>query len=211
MKLFNSIKEFYVDNMKLVNGFVLNQLALSVFGFMVCIAMSEISETVSIITSILASLFFCSLLYDSAWTEGDRDRNRVSNGRLPLRPLHGAKVALFAYIPTFIFLIPGLITNILNIFGITVFDTLNLICKAILMIFGFGTYLGITYSAIAVFITPGEFDYVSMFVFAACTIPAIVSYALGYRLGLADIQLKTLIGMKPSLGEGAYKNKGRKK
>lgn len=201
MKFFKAIKNFYIENMKLVNKFILNQIALSIFGFMVCIAISSFGEWEGIITSVFASLFFCALLYDAAWDEGARDRNRVSNGRLPFRPFHGAKVALFAYIPSLIFILPGVVSTILRLNGVHFLETVEVICKAITMVLGFGTYLGIAYA-----FTSADLE-ISMLIFAACIIPAVVAYYLGYRLGLADKQLKTLVGMKPSLGYGAQKQK----
>lgn len=209
MKLFSTIKSFYFDNMKLIHKFLLNQFALSIFGMMVCVSISAFSDTAMFVASVLASLFFVSLLYDSAWDEGARDRNRVTNGRLPLRPLHGAKVALFAYIPTLVFLIPSLISSFLRLADIHFLDPIEWVGKWIVLFFCNGTYLGIAFVANEIPMNNG-YD-VSMFISVLFLLPAIAAYALGYRLGLADKQIKTLFGMAPALGDGAKKEPKNKK
>ncbi len=202
---FVTLKNFYFDNMKLVNKFLLNQIALSIFGLMVCIPLQALGKSMgsdnpeftgklyTTIGSILASLFFLYLLYDNAWDEGVRDRNRVSNGRLAYRPFFGAKVALVAYIPTLVFVVPGVISAILRFFDLQFLAGVELVCQAIVMIFFGGTYVGIVFT----FNTPHN---IVMLIYALCLLPAIFAYMLGYRMGLNDKQLKTYIGMKPTLG-----------
>ncbi len=203
MKFFKGIKTFYLDNMKLINKFLLNQIAISIMGMMVSIALSAINRAAMLAGSLVTSLLFVSLLYDNAWDEGARDRNRVSNGRLKYRPFHGAKVALFAYIPTLIFIIPGVFNSTLRLFGIHLIDSVEAICKAVVLFFLNGSYLGFVYAANDTLINNGV-D-ISLFVALACLIPGIVAYLLGYLMGLKDKQIKEYLGMKPSLGDGAKK------
>ena len=103
--MFKKIKNFYIENMDLVNKFLLNQIVMSILGIMVCLPMAMFGDAAMILASVFASVFFACLLYDNAWDKGFKDSNRVSNNRLKYRPFHGAKVALFAYAPSLLFLL----------------------------------------------------------------------------------------------------------
>ncbi|MBE6678355.1 MAG: hypothetical protein E7597_06145 [Ruminococcaceae bacterium] len=203
--MFKKIKSFYLENMDLVNKFWLNQIAMSILGIMVCLPMVMLGNAGLIIASVFASAFFLCLLYDNAWDRGFKDSNKVSNKRLEFRPLHGAKVAVFAYAPSLFFLSLWALSVIFNVFGIEVFNSVGVIGKAVVELFCNGTYLGIAYVLLEYIEEP-----YSIFVVAMCFLPAIGAYGLGYRLGLADKQIKTFFGMKPALGEGAKKPTQRK-
>lgn len=215
MKFFKGIKNFYFDNMKLVNKFWINQIAMSIFGIMVCGALSSFGTTWAIVASALSSFFFAALLYDNAWDEGFRDRNRVTNGRLKFRPFHGAKIALFAYIPTLIFLIPAVISTIIRLCGKDIMSSVEAVCKAVILLTN-GTYFGIFIGTSPVEytqtngVTQVTGDDISMLIAVACLIPAVFAYLLGYRLGLADKQIKTVFGAKPALSADTKKAKDNK-
>ena len=199
--MLKKIKSFYTENMKLIHKFLLNQVAISIFGFTVILATSALSPTAMMISTVFASLFFVSLLYDSAWEEGERDRNRILNGRLEKRPLHGMKVALFAYIPTFLFVIPAFILTLFAVFGIRFWRPVLMVCTAVSLFVCNGMYLGFSNALAGVFPT-GYVLFTPLFL-----IPGILAYTLGYYLGIKDIQLKTFIGMKPTTGSPEKKKK----
>lgn len=206
MKLFKNIKTFYFDNMNLINKFWLNQIALSILGIMVCLPMPSFGTAALIIASLFSAIFFISLLYDNAWDEGFKDSNRVSNGRLPLRPFHGAKIAVFAYAPSILFWVLWAVPTLLNCIGVETLNAFGVVGKTLVLFFCNGTYLGLVYT------TLNYIDEVYLLLIAlVCFIPAIISYGLGYRLGLADKQIKTLFGFKPALGDGAKKPEKSKK
>lgn len=192
-----NIKKFYVDNMKLIHKFLIFQVAMALFGFTVILSASAFGETAALAATTGASVFFLALLYDSAWEEGARDRNRIINGRLKKRPLHGAYVALFAYIPTYVFVLPCAVLTVLLLCGTSLpdfFGSVLTVCKSILIFFCHGMYLGFT-SCFAD-LSPNGFP----LFFLLYPLPAMVAYGFGYFLGAEDKQIKTVFGMKPSTG-----------
>lgn len=186
------MKSFYLNNMKLIHKFLLNQFAISLFGFMVIIALSAMSESAMIIATVCSALFFAVLLYDSAWDEGIHDRSKITNGRLENRPFHGAAVALFAYIPTMIFVCPTVILSVLSALGINAVDGALTVLSAISLFLCNGMYLGFSYILAEIF--PNMYQ----LFFLAYLLPAIFAYGLGYYLGIHDVQIKTVFGMKPT-------------
>ena len=186
------MKKFYTENQKLIHKFLLNQLALSLFGFMTIIAMSSFGNTAMLVTTVMAAAFFAALLYDNAWDIGARDRNKITNGRLKKRPLHGIKVALFAYIPTYVFLVPTVIFTILSLFNVTVLDGIAAVFRAFTIFLCNGMYLGFTY------VLPDAFPTAYPLFFVLYLLPALLAYGLGYYLGTEDIQIKTIFGMAPT-------------
>lgn len=189
------MKNFYTKNMKLIHKFLLNQIALSLFGFMTIMSMSSFGRTAMYVTTVFAVLFFAALLYDNAWDEGARDRNKISNGRLNPRPFHGVKLALFSYIPTLLFLIPLLILSFISILGVNGLDTVISIFKAIVIFIPNGMYLGFSYGL------PDIFPETQCFFYVLYLIPAVVAYGLGYYLGTEDKQIKCFFGMAPTTDE----------
>lgn len=195
------MKNFYTQNMKLIHKFLLNQIALSLFGFMTIIAMSAFGNVAMVITTVFAAAFFACLLYDSAWDEGARDRNKITNGRLIERPLHGVKVALFSYIPTYFFLIPCIILNVLSLVGVSAVDDVFAVFLTLNIFLCNGMFLGFSRTL------AGIFPHTYSFFFIAYLIPAILAYGLGYYLGTKDIQLKTFLGLAPTTDEPQNKKK----
>jgi len=195
------MKKFYTDNMKLIHKFLLNQLAISLFGFMIIISMSSFGTTAMYVATAMAALFFCSLLYDNAWDEGARDRNKITNQRLQKRPLHGAKVALFSYIPTFVFVIPTLIFTGLALADITALEKVALFFRALAVFLCNGMYLGFSFGLAEIF--PDTYT----FFLVLYVLPALISYGLGYYLGTEDKQIKTVFGMAPTTNEPVKKKK----
>ena len=189
------MKTFYSNNMKLIHKFLLNQFALSLFGFMTIMAMSSFGTMAMYVTTVLAALFFASLLYDNAWDEGARDRNKIFNGRLTARPFHGVKVALFSYIPTLVFLIPLLVITIVSLAGVNALDSLMSVLKAIVIFIFNGMYLGFSYGL------PDIFPETQCLFYILYLLPALIAYGLGYYLGTEDKQIKTFFGLAPTTDE----------
>ena len=80
-----------------------NQFAISLFGAMLSMATAAAqSNTLSIITSILAILFYLFLVYALIWEVGAKDRISVDIGKKEYRPHTGLAVAALASIPSFV-------------------------------------------------------------------------------------------------------------
>ena len=81
----------------------LDQFAISLFGSMLSMASTAAeSDTLSLIVSIIAVLFYMFLLYTLVWEVGAKDRISVDIGKKKYRPHTGLLVALVANIPNFI-------------------------------------------------------------------------------------------------------------
>lgn len=202
--------KFYLNNMRLVHKFLLNQFAISLFGFMVIITMSsfdtEGSNKVELIATIIAAAFFLYLIFDNAWDAGAHDRNKITNGRMIFQPFYGAKVALTAYIPTFVFTALGLIAGILNAFGVKFLDSVGFVCNTIAMFVGHGMYLGFSGLFADAFRETAYYSLMHPLFLIALSIPGIVIYFLGYYLGAKDFQIKTIFGAKPTNDAPKMKN-----
>lgn len=81
----------------------LDQFALSLFGSMLSMATTAAeNNTLSLVLSIVAVLFYLFLLYTLVWEVGAKDRISVDIGKKTYRPHTGMLVALVANIPNFI-------------------------------------------------------------------------------------------------------------
>ncbi len=186
---------FYKNNMRLIHKFVLNQIAMSLFGFMVIIAMSAFdtdgSHIFELIATAFAAAFFLSLTYDNAWDAGAHDRNKITNNRMLFKPLFGTKIAAFAYLPTALFVLIGLLVSLFSAFGVSFLNGVGFACNTVAAFVCHGMYLGVT-----ALIAKTSLYALCL---AALMLPAIAVYTLGYYLGAKDKQIKTIFfGAAPS-------------
>lgn len=80
----------------------LNQFAISLFGSMLSMASTAAeNDTLSVIFSIIAVLFYLFLIYTLVWEVGAKDRISVDIGKKAYRPHTGLWIALVANIPNF--------------------------------------------------------------------------------------------------------------
>ena len=80
----------------------LNQFAIGIFGAVLALATSGISETFLTVTSVGAILFYLFLLYTVIWEVGSKDRISADSGKLSRRPYFGFVLSLIANIPNFL-------------------------------------------------------------------------------------------------------------
>ena len=80
-----------------------NQFAISLFGAMLSMASTAAeNNTLSIVLSVLAVIFYLFLIYALVWEIGAKDRISVDIGKKKYRPHTGLLLALVANIPNFI-------------------------------------------------------------------------------------------------------------
>ncbi|MCQ2354100.1 MAG: hypothetical protein MJ102_03230 [Clostridia bacterium] len=97
------MKELWLKHSYDVVKLLINQFAISMFGFALAFATGKSeNKTLLVITSIGAIVFYLFLLYASSFDMGLKDQNRVSSGRSEFRPLTGLYVSLLANVPNFI-------------------------------------------------------------------------------------------------------------
>ena len=76
---------------------LLNQVAISMFGFALAMtAVKAESDPLLLWSSIAAIVFYLLLTYSTAWRTGSGDRLSIQYGKIPFRPLRGMTVALLA-------------------------------------------------------------------------------------------------------------------
>lgn len=81
----------------------IDQFAISLFGSMLSMASTAAeNDTLSLIFSIIAVVFYLFLLYTLVWEVGAKDRISVDIGKKAYRPHTGILVAIVANIPNFI-------------------------------------------------------------------------------------------------------------
>ena len=99
----------------------LNQFAIGLFGAVLALATSGISNTFLALTSVGAMIFYLFLLYTVIWEVGSKDRISSDAGKLQKRPYFGFVLSLIANIPSFLvatvytvcyFISHGVATNI---------------------------------------------------------------------------------------------------
>ena len=74
-----------------------NQIAISIFGLVLAIACGKVeNETLKIVASVGAILFYLFLIYAAMWEVGSKDKFGIENGKIKSLPLTGLYIALIA-------------------------------------------------------------------------------------------------------------------
>ena len=80
-----------------------NQIAISIFGFVLAmVAVAANNSVFTVIVSIFSILFYLFLIYTMTWEIGAKDRISVDVGKKAYRPHTGLLIALFANLPNFV-------------------------------------------------------------------------------------------------------------
>lgn len=114
------MKKFFHDySYSMVKMFV-NQFAISIFGVSLTFATTHahIGSTgfdfLTLIVSILATIFYLFLIYTLSWEVGSKDRVAVDAGKKPYRSYTGLLMSLVANIPNLLAAILYLIATLIN-------------------------------------------------------------------------------------------------
>jgi hypothetical protein len=92
---------FLKENSYLIFKMLVNQIGMTMFGLVLSMATHE-NNTLLLITSIFAVLFYMVLLYTMTWDAGYAEKIRIENNRLRFVPLKGLYMSLVANIPNII-------------------------------------------------------------------------------------------------------------
>ena len=132
---------FFKKNSYTIVKLFITQLAISILGNVLAIACGMAKyDTLKLVTSIFAVLFFVFLNYSALWEIGYKQIPSIEAGRTPRVPLTGLYMALWASVPNFLLAVLVMLGNLLN--GIGFFSTLGAIA-AMLAIWIEGMYTGI--------------------------------------------------------------------
>jgi len=101
------VKDFFNNHLYNIIKMFVNQIAISIFGFVLFAATSaaEVNGTSSILTIVVsccAILFYLFLIYTMIWDIGAKDKTSVDVGKKPSRPYTGLILALVANIPNYL-------------------------------------------------------------------------------------------------------------
>ena len=160
---------------------LLNQLAISMFGFSLVLAAMKIgNDVLRNVTSVFSILFYLVLLYIKTWDIGFRDKVSVEQGKKANKPLRGATISLCANAINYILAVFVMLRALLS--NVSFFESLGGIAQAICM-FTHGMYAGVLVNPIGG--TPLNSYW---FVYFLTPIPAILVCGLAYYFGLHDVK-----------------------
>ncbi len=153
------------------------QIAISIFGFSLAIAVGDLSYPLQYTVSICATLFYLVLIYSIPWKHGNEDGLSVEYGRLKRNMLTGLYMGLTA---NSINIILALVSCVLYFVGQKVgYSLLNT----------FGVMLQGMYAGILT-VKIGYFPLNSFpWTFILTTIPAVVTSTLAYMAGYANFRV----------------------
>lgn len=160
---------------------LLNQIAISLFGFSLVLAAMKIdNDVLRNVTSIFSILFYLVLLYIKAWDIGYKDKVLVEQGKKENLPMLGALISLCANVVNFLLAIFILLRALLP--QVAVLDYIGGLCQAICM-FAQGMYAGLLVNPVG-----GAPLNAYWFVYFLTPIPAILVCAIAYYFGLHDVK-----------------------
>lgn len=175
-------------------GLFVKQIAISIFGLVLAIACHQISETVKVVSSVCAIIFYLFLVYAAIWEVGSKDKIGIEYGKIKLQPLTGLYIGLIAAIPNFLLAILAMLGMLIADGG--VFSTIGAIGSSGAL-FIEGMYTGLL--SVNVGGTPLN---TLWFMYFLIPLPAIGISALAYYLGCKGVHFtKILIAENPEDAE----------
>ncbi len=175
------------------------QIAIGLFGAVLALAVSGISDTFLSIASAFSIMFYLFLIYMTAWEIGASDRISVDVGKLPRRPYLGFILSLIANIPQFLIAAVYAICMAIGKGAEGVATSIAAVMKVV-MLFIDGMYFGLL-STISIGtrinvntgdIVPNELFNFSWSYFVII-IPAVLTCGLAYWMGLKNAKLTTIM------------------
>ena len=99
---------FLKDNSYLIFKMLVNQIGMTMFGLVLSFATHE-NNTLLLITSVFAILFYMVLLYTMTWEAGYAEKIRIDAKRLKYVPLKGLYMSIVANIPNILLAVLAII------------------------------------------------------------------------------------------------------
>ncbi len=161
---------------------LLNQFAISIFGFGLAIAsITAKNDTLLLVTSICAIIFYLALNYGVAWRVGARDKITVDLGRRRFRPATGLWISLLA---NSLNLLLALLAMIGALCGLGGMESIS----SSIAIFVQGMYQGIL-----AYVKIGSLELNKFWwVFFLTPLPAMLVSFVGYIAGVKDFHITNL-------------------
>lgn len=175
-------------------GLFVKQIAISIFGLVLAIACHQISETVKVVSSVCAIIFYLFLIYAAIWEVGSKDKFGIEYGKIKSQPLTGLYIGIIASIPNFLLAILATLGILFADGG--VFSTIGAIGSSGAL-FIEGMYTGL----LSVNVGGAPLNTL-WFMYFLIPLPAIGISALAYYLGSKGIHFtKILIAENPEDAE----------
>ncbi len=175
------MKKFFSEHSYDMVKMMLNQFAISIFGFSLVLAtMKAGNVSLRNVTSVLSILFYLFLLYIMTWEIGYKDKIAVEQGRKPHNAFRGALISLCANIPNFL----CALFIMLKAFAPSVSALVSIgdVCQA-LTVFLQGMYTGILTNSVG-----GVIINQYWFVYFLTPLPAMLICGMAYQFGLRDLK-----------------------
>ena len=161
---------------------LLNQIAISMFGF--ALAMSAAkgeSDTLLLWSSIGAIVFYLALTYGTAWKAGSNDKLSIEYGKIEFKPLRGLLISLIANSLNLLLAVLITIGSLCGLGGLEgVSNTIALLAQ--------GMYQGV----LAVVTIDGVALNNLWWVYFLITLPAMLISLIGYIAGAKDIHITNM-------------------
>ena len=168
-----------------------NQFAISIFGAVLAMATTAAAnDTLSIIVSIFAILFYLFLIYTMTWEIGAKDRISYDVGKKPKRPHTGLLLSLFANVPNLLLALcylvafPSMMTQRWAGNFAAVIRVITILTE--------GMYLGLITS---IQVGSHQLNYF-WWTYFVITIPAMLTAWLSYYLGFKNVKFTSLFDYK---------------
>ena len=175
------MKSFFKNHSYDMITMLLNQIAISLFGFSLVLAAMKIdNDALRNATSVLSTLFYLLLLYIKAWDIGFKDKTSVEQGKKANNPFRGALISLGANAINYLFALFVMLRALLP--NISFIKSIGDVCQA-LCVFAQGMYTGLLVNQVG-----GAPLNSYWFVFFLTPIPAILISGLAYYFGLHDLK-----------------------
>lgn len=138
------MKEFWIDNSKIIGKTVLNQFGGAFFGIMLFFAAYSLKHILwlPLLASAMAIAFYLYLIYMIMWEYGGQARIKYDGGRGPKKPLYGLLISLTANIPNIILAATILISEPLIKTPESAAGVVNTAARAIALLWE-GMYMGV--------------------------------------------------------------------
>ena len=175
------MKGFFKNHSYDMVTMLLNQVAISMFGFTLVLATMKIgNDTLRNVMSIFSALFYLVLLYIKAWDIGFKDKISVEQGKKTNNPFRGALISLCANAINYVLALFVMLRALLP--SVSLITSIGDVCQAI-SVFINGMYTGLLVNQVG-----GAPLNSYWFSFFLTPIPAILICGLAYYFGLHDVK-----------------------
>ena len=161
---------------------LLNQVAISIFGFALAMTAAKgESDSLLLWSSIASIVFYLALTYGTAWKTGSGDKLSIEYGKIPFKPLRGLLVSLVA---NSINLLMAILITVGSLCGIGGMESIG----RVIALLSQGMYQGV----LAVVTVGGEALNNAWWAYFLITIPSMLISLVGYIAGAKDFHVTNM-------------------